>query len=775
MLSTVHDGPAYNVTMDTTTEQGGSPSFDGRGGGAQARLRVDGMTCGGCVARVERALQSVPGVSRATVNLSTQIATIEMSDPPPPASTLIESIRGIGYDAEAVRPGAPGQTSATREQAQQVRRQGQAMWQAIAVALPVMGIHWLAPSLQSHGTGGHVWPHAIQGLLTGLLLGSAAGAPILAGGIRALLHRAANMDSLITLGVGTAFLAGIVNVIAGRPDAADFHAAAMILAFINVGRYLELRAKHAAASAVESLANRMPAHALQLKDGAIQKVPVEQIQPGDLLQVPEDHVIPVDADVVTGEAAVDESSLTGESFPRPKGVGDKVAAGSLVREGGLTIKATRVGADSTFGRILRAVENAQASKTGMQRLADRVAGVFVPIVVVLALGTILGTLWIAPQLGWGEAIQRAVAVLVISCPCAMGLATPTAVMVATGQAAKSGILVRDAAALERAGSVNVMFLDKTGTMTTGRPYVVAAVPIGEGAGGNQQDREGAVLTWAASVEQYSQHPLARAIVEEARKRKFALEVPSGMESRPGAGVRARLSAGEVVVGSMAYLREFGIGSSEAGNQLEHSLESSRSRVGVSLGGNLAGYIDLSDRIRPGGRDAVEALAGLGIESVLLTGDQKGAADVFGRAVGIREIHAELTPGQKLEVVRNRRGPGRTVAMVGDGINDAAALAEADVGITFASATDVAIGAASITVVHEDLMRLPEIIQLSRRSVRVIRQNLFWAFLYNVLAIPLAALGRVSPGVAAGVMMFSSISVVLNSLRLRSPVKGNQNR
>ena len=746
-----------------------------RAGGSSAsepvRLRVEGMTCGSCVARVERALQSVPGVSDARVNLSSQLATVDLAGESVAQGQLIEAVRAAGYDAEAVRPGNDTQHYLDRDHAEQVRRQKQAMGQAIAVAVPVMGIHWLAPILQSHDSGGHVWPHVLQGLLTALLLVSSAGAPILVGGVRAIVHRVGNMDLLITLGVGTAFVAGVVNVLAGRADAADFHAAAMILAFINVGKYLELRAKHGAASAVASLARRMPTTALLVTDDGIQKMPVERIKPGDRVQVPEDHVISVDGEVVEGEAAVDESSLTGEAIPQRRGVGDRVAAGGLIREGILTIKVTRVGADSTIGRIIRAVEEAQSGKTGMQRLADRVAGVFVPIVVVLALATLFGTHWLAAELGWGEAVQRAVAVLVISCPCAMGLATPTAVMVATGRAAESGILVRDAAALERAGSVNVMLLDKTGTLTSGRPRVVAVVPVGGIDGIEVQESANELLRLAASVEQFSQHPLARAVVEEARNRRIDLETPLDFESRPGSGVRAQLSAGQILVGSLSYLRESGVDYSAMQPEIDEIVSRGGSFVAVALEGTLRGLIAFEDTIRPHGREAIAALGALGVRTALLTGDQERNAKAAAQAVGIEDVQAEVSPEQKLEEVRRRRQPGRRVAMAGDGINDAAALAEADVGITFASATDVAIGAAAITIVHEDLMRLPEIIQLARGSLRVIRQNLFWAFFYNVLAIPLAALGRVSPGVAAGAMMFSSISVVLNSLRLRRRPKG----
>ncbi len=731
------------------------------------RLRVEGMTCGGCVARVERALQSVPGVSQARVNLSSQLATIEMEGKSVPQAKLIEAIRSVGYDAEAVRPGGDTQHYLDRDHAEKLRRQKQAMGQAIAVAVPVMAIHWLAPVLQSHESGGHVWPHAIQGLLTALLLVSSAGAPILVGGLRAMIHRVGNMDLLITLGVTTAFVAGVVNVLAGRADAADFHAAAMILAFINVGRYLELRARHGAASAVASLARRIPTTVLLVRDDGIQMVPVERIRPGDRVQVPEDHVIPVDGEVVEGEAAVDESSLTGEPLPKLRSVGDRVAAGGLVREGILTLVATRVGADSTIGRMIRAVEEAQSGKTGMQRLADRVAGVFVPIVIVLALGTLFGTHWFAPLLGWGEAVQRAVAVLVISCPCAMGLATPTAVMVATGRAAESGILVRDAAALELAGSINVMLLDKTGTLTTGSPRVISVVSTVGTEPADPMEVAEDILRLAASSEQYSQHPLARAIVEEAKRRNLDLETPSHFESRPGAGVRAQLSEAEVLVGSLSFLREGGVALSTMQSHIERISEGGRSMVGVAERGLLRGFIEFEDALRPHAREAVAELSSLGVRSILLTGDQWSTAQSVANAVGIDEVLAQVSPEQKLQDVQRRRASGQRVAMAGDGINDAPALVEADVGITFASASDVAIGAAAITIVHEDLLRLPEIIKLARRSLRIIRQNLFWAFFYNILAIPLAALGRVSPGVAAGAMMFSSISVVLNSLRLRN--------
>ncbi len=770
------------------------PLASARGSDREAvRLRIEGMTCGSCVARVERALQSVAGVARARVNLSTEVATVELTDPGAPGverARLIEAVRRAGYEAEPFRPADALTNTLDRTHEERLRRQKQALWQAIAIAAPVMGLHWLAPLLQSHESGGHVWPHAIQGLLTAVLLRSSAGAPILVGGVRAVIHRSANMDVLISLGVLAAFGSGAVEVLFGRPDAADFHAAAMILAFI-LGRYLEIRAKHGAATAVAALARRMPSTARLVTDAGIREVPVERIRPGDRVRVPQDTIVPVDGVVIDGEASVDESSITGEAMPRRRAPNDEVAAGVVVRDGLITVKATRVGSDSTMGRIIRAVEEAQSGKTRMQRIADRVAGVFVPVVVALAVLTLFGTRMFAADLGWAAAIQRAVAVLVIACPCAMGLATPTAVLVATGTAALQGILVRDAAALEAAGRIDVMLFDKTGTLTTGDPRVsrvVAAEAIRAAAAEKSPtpspsphpspwEREGVsaissveddLLRIAASAEQFSQHPLARAIVEEARSRGMDLVEPDEFENRPGAGVRVRVGREEIFAGSLTFLRDNGIDSSRADEQTQQLAEAGRSVVLVAAGGRYRGAIAFEDGIRKHARATIESLGRMGVAAVMLTGDNARTAEAVAAEVGIADIGSELTPEAKRDDVVRRRKAGGRVGFVGDGLNDAPALAEADVGITFASATDVATGAADITIVHDDLRRVPQIVRIARRSVRIIKENLFWAFLYNVLAIPLAATGRVSPGVAAAAMMFSSISVVLNSLRLRKP-------
>jgi len=729
------------------------------------RLRIEGMTCGGCVARVERALQSVEGAAHARVNLTTQVATIDSSGIVPDRQALIEAVRAAGYDADTFRPGDAETSGLDRTHSEQLRRQKQALWQAIAVAGPVMALHWLAPTLQSHEGSGHVWPHAIQALLCTLLLYSSAAAPILAGGLRAIIHRTPNMDLLISLGVTVAYVSGVVQLLRGGPDVAEFDAAAMILAFINLGRYLELRAKRDASTAISALARRLPAMAQLVTADGIQDVRVERLKLGDQVRIAQDTVVPVDGTVIEGEGAVDESAVTGESMPRHRRVGDAVVAGSLIRDGLLTIEATRVGAESTMGRIIRAVEEAQSGKTRMQRIADRVAGVFVPVVIFLAAVTLIGTHW-AVGSDWATAIQRAVAVLVIACPCAMGLAAPTAVMVAGGAAALDGILIRDAAALEAAGRIDRIFLDKTGTLTTGFPTVQEVFAFGR----DEDD----VLRLAASAEQFSQHPLARAFVTEAKRRSLALVLPGEFESRTAQGVRAVIDGRTVHVGSKDYLQSSGIPVEDANEpQALACAESPRglksaaqSVVLVGVDGQWAGAIGVADTLRPHAREAVDALKRLGVAVAMLTGDHRATAAAAAGLVGIAEVHAEMTPEDKLAEIHRCKQAGQRVGVVGDGINDAPALAAADVGITFGSATDVAIGAADITIVHDRLDRLPTIIILARRSVRIIKQNLFWAFFYNLAAIPLAATGRVSPGIAAAAMMFSSISVVLNSLRLR---------
>ncbi|MCH9058847.1 MAG: cation-translocating P-type ATPase, partial [Planctomycetes bacterium] len=592
------------------------------------------MTCGSCVARVERVITAVPGVRRAAVNLTTEVATIDLGETPPERAAIIKAVRSAGYDADTFRP-AGGQTSGIEKtHAARLRHHRLALMQAVGLGLPILVVQWVAPFLVSSQVGGSIWPVAIQGILTAVLLASPAGAPILVGGLRAIIHRSPNMDLLISMGVGTAFVAGVVGLLASSAQHAHFHAVAMILIFINLGRLLEMHARHGATSAVAALARRLPATAQLVTEEGVVSVPTERLRPDDLVQAAQDTFVPVDGVIEKGEAAIDESAITGESVPISAGPGDSVRAGTVVREGLITIRATRVGGESTMGRIIRAVEDAQSGRTRMQRIADRVAGVFVPIVMGLAVCTLVAWLVLDPDRGLSHAVAAAVAVLVIACPCAMGLATPTAVLVATSAAARNGVLVRDAAALEAAGSLDHLLIDKTGTLTTGTPKVeqVFDEPVGA-----VTLSEADVLRWAASAEQFSQHPFAKAIVAAAKERGLTLEVPDTFDSRPGAGVEAVFGERVVRVGSAAFLREAGVDLSPIEPRMNALTGDGQSVVIVAIDGTCAGVIGLSDAPRPEAAAAIAAITKLGLRVALVTGDLAPTAAALAAKVGIVEV------------------------------------------------------------------------------------------------------------------------------------------
>lgn len=724
------------------------------------RLRIEGMTCGGCVSRVERALREVQGVESVAVNLAAESATIQPTDSGCSTSELIASIRAIGYDAEPFRPGNSDGQTIDRTGLERLRQQRQAFVHALTTGIPIIALFWLAPKLQSSATGGHVWPTALQAILCTVLLLSAAGMPILAGGFRAIIHRSPNMDLLIAMGVTVAYVSGVVSLVFAREHPTHFHAVAMILCVINLGRYIELKARRSAAGAIASLAQSTPTTANLVTEEGVKEVPIDRISKGDKVKVFQDMTIPVDGRVIEGQSAVDESALTGEPLPTKRAVGDMVPCGGIVREGLIVVEATRVGAESTMGRILRAVEEAQSGKTRMQRIADRVAGVFVPIVIVVGTATLV--LSLANGIGWSEALRRTVAVLVIACPCAMGLATPTAVMVATGTAASLGILVRDAAALEALARIDVMLLDKTGTLTSGMPEVTEIVALDSQSSALGED---GLLKLAASAELHAQHPIARTIVAKASEMHLDPIEPSKFESFPGEGVRAETEDVVVHAGSLGFVEDAGVDLSDVRETIDRLAASAQTVVAIAKDKVAVGVIAVRDRTRPEAKNVVGALAKLGVRVAMITGDGPATARSVADELGMTEVEARRTPTQKQESVNRYRDKGHCVAFVGDGINDAPALAAADVGVSFGSASDLAVGASDIAIIHPTLERLPRSIELARFSVRIIKQNLFWAFCYNVLALPLAATGRISPGIAAAAMMASSVSVVLNSLRL----------
>ncbi len=733
-------------------------------------LRIEGMTCASCVAKVESALRSVPGVESARVNLATETASVQTTVPSDP-QPLVRAVQAAGYDAV---PAARGADAGIERRAEQhLRERRQALVTAIGIGLPIMALHWAGHRLAGTHEGAHFWPMLLQGLLTVMLLISPAGGPIIVSGLRAAVHRSPNMDLLIALGVLAATVGSFAGLLLPQVAHANyFHDAAMILGFINIGKYLEVRSRARAASSLSALLKRTPRRAMRIEADGPREVPVEQIRPGERLQVAAESYVPVDGRVITGRGAVDLSMWTGESAPVEVGPGDEVLGGSYVYSGALTMAATAVGADSAISRIARMVEEAQTGRTKMQALADRVAAVFVPIVIVVAVLTCLG--WVAVRGDGAAAWSAMIAVLVVACPCAMGLATPMAVMVATGSAALRGIIVRDPAALERAATCDVALLDKTGTITTGQ-LTVGAVQARPGFS------ESDVLRWAAAAEQFSPHPLAKAIMQEAKVRNLDLPEPSEYHAHAGLGVTVRIDEHTVHVGSAAYLREQGVASPEPDAPARGSAEpafdlplplpaSVGTYVFVAIDRRPGGTIVLEDTVRPAAREAVARLSGLNVQAMLVTGDREAAARAVAAQVGIEGVFAGVSPPGKAELVRRLQSEAHRVLMVGDGINDAPALAAADVGIAMSGGTQVAAETAAIALAGDRIELIPEAVILARRSVRIIRQNLFWAFAYNVVAIPLAMLLILPAAYAAAAMMFSSLSVVLNSLRLQAAQK-----
>ena len=752
---------------------------------ARVDLPITGMTCANCAATIERTLtKKVPGVVRATVNLATEKATVEVVAGQVTRADLVTAVERAGYGVLDVE-GSHLEDAEQAARAAEVRAQTRQFWLGVVFAAPLFALSML----RDLGVLGH-WAHAAWVNWVMLALATPVqfyvGRDYYVGGWKALRNGAANMDVLVALGSSVAYLYSLPVTLAltlGNATLGDhvyFETAAVIITLIKLGKLLEARAKGQTSAAIKKLMGLRPRTAQVVRNGQTIEVPIESVSVGDLVLVRAGERIPVDGVVVDGESSVDESMLTGESLPTDKRPGDRVIGATINQQGYLKIEAQRVGAETALAQIIRLVQAAQGSKAPIQRLADQVAALFVPVVIGIAILTLVVWWWLA-GVGFTPAMIRMVAVLVIACPCALGLATPTAVMVGTGRGASMGILFKNSAALEHAHALKVIVLDKTGTLTAGRPAVTDVVPSDEALKGDYSpDAPAWLLRLAASAEQGSDHPLATAIVHAASTRGLTLSDPQHFEALGGLGIRARVDGHPVLVGNPKLLAQRGVRLNGLEAEAARLEADGKTAMWVSVDDRAQGLIAVADVLKPGSREAVEQLHELGLQVVMMTGDNRTTAQAIARAVGIDRVMAEVLPADKAahvaQLQQERQG---LVGMVGDGINDAPALAQADVGIAIGTGSDVAMETADVTLMRGDLRAVPQAIALSRATMRTIRQNLFWAFFYNMLLIPIAAgvlypittlpmfLRALHPVLAAFAMAFSSVTVVTNSLRLRN--------
>ena len=716
-------------------------------------LNISGMTCASCVARVEKALLKVPGVSAASVNLATERAKVRALAGTS-IDTLRQAVQAAGYTATPV-------SEANRETKSGMDHIVLPSWWPVAAAViftlpllaPMVGLlagqHWMLP-------GWLQWALAtpVQFWL---------GARFYRAGWNALKAYTGNMDLLVALGTSAAYGLSVYLLFTHAEHAEThlyFEASTAVITLVLLGKWLEARAKHQTTEAIRALNALRPERARVRRDGQDQDIALSAINLGDLVVIRPGERVPVDGAVREGSSHVDESLITGESLPVSKTVGARVTGGSVNADGLLIVETLAVGAETTLARIIRLVEDAQAGKAPIQRLVDKVSAVFVPVVLGLALLTLLG--WGLANGDWEQAVLNAVAVLVIACPCALGLATPTAIMAGTGVAARHGILIKDAEALELAHSVTVVAFDKTGTLTEGHPALVAT----EAALGTQEE----LLRNAAAVQQSSDHPLARAVLAQAQARSIRFSLASEVKALPGRGVQAVVAGRTYYLGSARLMEELGFNAKRLAREAQEFERQGRtvSWLASELGSarQLDGLLAFGDSVKPSARAAIERLHAQGVRSVMLTGDNQGAAQAVAKNLGIDQVRAQVLPADKAQAVSELKRLGGVVAMVGDGINDAPALAAADVGIAMSTGTDVAMHAAGITIMRGDPMLVADAIHISRRTYSKIRQNLFWAFAYNVVGIPLAAFGLLNPVIAGAAMAFSSVSVVSNALLLR---------
>ncbi len=741
---------------------------------------VGGMTCASCVRRVEKALSSVPGVVSVSLNLALKKAIVEYLGGTALGS-LRRAVEEAGYELGAEAETLEDVTVTAQREIRALKTK--------AIFAAVLGFSILALGFGASFAGKS---YLLWALATSVQFW--AGWQFYRGAWGALRHRAADMNTLIAVGTSAAYFYSMVAVLfpgffaaRGLTPHVYFDTAAIIIALILLGRFLEARARGRTSAAIKKLIGMQPKVALVIRNGKEAEISIDDVQVGDLVIVRPGERVPVDGVISQGYSSIDESMITGESIPVEKKVGNEVIGATINKTGSFQFKATKVGRDTTLAQIIRMVEEAQGSKAPIQRLADVIASYFVPVVIGIAVATFIIWYFLGPPPALTFGLLNFVAVLVIACPCALGLATPTAIIVGTGKGAENGILIRSAEALERAHKITTVLMDKTGTLTQGEPRVTDVVAV---AGYSQEE----VLRLAASAERGSEHPLGESVVQAAREKKLKVSSPLDFKAIPGQGVEASVEDKKLLVGNLKLLQDRGLSLNGLEKETERFWQEGKTAMFLAVDGQVAGIITLADTIKPGAREAVAALRKMGIEVVMITGDNRRTAEAMAQEVSIDRVLAEVRPEHKAREVRKLQQGGNVTAMVGDGINDAPALAQADIGIAIGTGTDVAVETGDITLISGDLAGIVTAISLSKRTIRTIKQNLFWAFAYNSALIPIAAgalyftfgqtgvppglhfilgeYGFLNPILAAGAMAASSITVVSNSLRLRrfKPVK-----